>query len=188
MQNLFRLKLTPHVNYILLLDFKQAKEWIKLLLSLGGEVIGYGNAAITPYLHILTYHVPKFLKDGTCLKSFTGQGVEKTNDIVRSIYHNKSNKHDACKEAILAVKRIDHLQDFERVPHQYTKRKNDYWETDIFVQRRKKPRLCVDVREEEEAPLTQADVDSMSLQEIKDTLKSLNIKTKVRKIDKLREI
>ena len=131
---MFQLKLT--LNYILLLDFKQAKEWIKLFLSLGGEVIGFGNAAITPYLHILMYHVPKFLKDGTCLKSFTRQGVEKTNDIVRSIYHTKSNKHDACKEAILAVKRIDHLQDFERVPHQYTKRKNDYWTTDTFVQRR----------------------------------------------------
>lgn len=45
----------------------------------------------------------------------------------------------------------------------------------------------MDVREEE-MPMTQANVDSMSLQEIKDALKSLSIKTKVRKIDKLREI
>ena len=150
-------------------------------------MIGFGNAAITPYLHILMYHIRQFLKDDTCLKSFTGRGVEKTNDIVHSIYHTKSNRHDACKEAILAVKRIDHLQDFERVPHQYTKQNNDYWTNDIFLQRRKKPRLCVDVREEE-VPMTQANVDSMSLQEIKDALKSLSIKTKVRKIDKLREI
>lgn len=73
------------------------------------------------------------------------------------------------------------FQDFERVPHQYTKRNNDYWTTDIFVQRRKKPRLCVDVREEE-VPMTQANVDSMSPRKIKDALKSLNIKTKVRKL------
>lgn len=82
--------------------------------------------------------------------------------IVRSIYHTQSNKHDACKEAILAVKRIDHLQDFERVRHQYTKRTNDYWTTDIFVQRRKEPCLCADVREEE-VPMTQANVDSMTV-------------------------
>lgn len=107
----------------MLLNSKQATEWIKLYLSLGGEVIGYENASVTPYFHILAYHLPRFIRDETPFKSFTGQGVEKINDTVRSIYHNKCNKHDACKEAILALKRIEHLQDVERQPHQYTKKK-----------------------------------------------------------------
>ena len=100
------------------------------------KVIGYEKARITPYMHILVYHVPKFLKDDNFLKTFTGQGVEKINDILRSIYHYKSNRHDACKEAIVALKIIDHLQEFERVPHQYNKRDNKYWTSDIFEQRR----------------------------------------------------
>lgn len=103
--------------------FKDATEWIKLYLSLGGEVIGYENTSVTPYFHILAYHLPRFIRDETPFKLFTGQGVEKMNDTVHSIYHNKCNKHDTCKEAILALKKIEHLQDVERQPHQYTKKK-----------------------------------------------------------------
>ena len=52
------------------------------------------------------------LGKGKSLKQFTGQGIEKINDVVRSVYHNKSNRHDACKEAVEALKRINNLQDF----------------------------------------------------------------------------
>lgn len=100
-------------------------------------MLGYEKARITPYIHILLYHVPRFLKDDKSLKSFTGQGIEKINDVVRSIYHNKSNRHDACKEAMQAVRRIDNLQDFERIPHQYKKQDNAYWTNEIFEERRK---------------------------------------------------
>ncbi|XP_074632729.1 uncharacterized protein LOC141891647 [Acropora palmata] len=122
--------------------FRDATEWIKLYLSLSGKVIGYKKASVTPYFHILVYHLPKFLASNTSFKSFTGQGVEKINDMVRSIYHNKSNRHDPCKEAILALKRIDHLQEFKREPNHYNKSNNNYWTSDIFDQRRKRPRLC----------------------------------------------
>lgn len=75
---------------IILLHLKQATQWLDLFLSLGGEVTGFTKSSITPYIHILVYHVPKFLKGENSLKSLTGQGVEKTNDIVRSIYRNKA--------------------------------------------------------------------------------------------------
>ena len=174
---------------MLLLNSKQATEWIKLYLSLGGEVIGYENASVTPYFHILAYHLPQFIRDKTPFKLFTGQGVEKINDTVRSIYHNKCNKHDACKEAILALKRIEHLQDVERQPHQYTKKKKDeYWEADIFEQRRKRPRLCVASTQDDEPPITEGDVDTMTIPELKTKLKEMGIATKCRREDKLREI
>ena len=51
-------------------------------LTVGGDVIGYGNASVTPYFHILAYHLPRFIRDETPFKSFTGQGVEKINDTV----------------------------------------------------------------------------------------------------------
>ncbi|XP_028410515.1 uncharacterized protein LOC114533214 isoform X1 [Dendronephthya gigantea] len=170
--------------------FGKAKNWVELFLSLGGKVMGYEKARITPYIHILLYHVPRFIKDEKSLKSFTGQGIEKINDVVRAIYHNKSNRHDACKEAILALRRIDNLQNFERIPHQYKKQDNTYWSNEIFEQRRKKPRLCVDPREDEndQDQLTPQDVDSMSLCEVKEKLKEMKIKTKLRKLDKLKEL
>lgn len=150
--------------------------------------MGYEKASITPYLHILVYHLPRFLKDEIPFKAFTGQGVEKVNDIVRSIYHKKSNKHDACKESTLALKRIDHLQEFEREPNKYSKTNSEYWTSEIFEQRRKRPRLCVDPREDDDVPLMDIDVDKMSVRDIRDKLKEMKIVTKVRRADKLREI
>ena len=75
------------------------------------------------------------------IKRFTGQGIEKINDIVRSIYHNKSNKHDLCSEALLALKRIDRLQHHERELQMYVKRANNYWDNEIYVERKNRSDL-----------------------------------------------
>jgi hypothetical protein len=36
-------------------------------------------------------------------KQFTGQGVEKSNDDIKMIYHRKTNKHCATAEALLKL-------------------------------------------------------------------------------------
>lgn len=138
-------------------------------------------------MHILCYHVPKFLNEETAVKRFTGQGIEKINDIVRSIYHNKSNKHDACTEALLALKRIDRLQHHERERQKYTKRATDYWENTIFTQRKKQCRLSVHPRENT-SPETSDNLEDLSAAEIKEKLQSLGIKTRLRSLEKLREL
>ena len=56
---------------------RQAKAWINLFLSLNGKRKGYNKTRVTPYMHILVYHVPVFLKQYSTLKVFTGLGVEK---------------------------------------------------------------------------------------------------------------
>ena len=151
--------------------------------------MGHEKARITPYIHILVYHVPRFIKDEQCLKSFTGQGIEKINDVVRAIYHNKSNHHDPCKEAMQALRRIDNLQDFERKPHEYKKQHDEYWSNKIFEERRKRPRLCVDPRQEENhQDQYHEDVENMNLCQVKAKLKELNIKTKLRRLDKLQQL
>lgn len=139
-------------------------------------------------MHLLVYHVPKFLKEKNAMKRFTGQGIEKINDLMRSFYHNKSNRHDACTEALLAIKRIDRLQEYERQPHEYKKKKAEYWTKDIFEQRKKRPRLSVEPRDEENIPDNNLEIDSLSLEEIKEKLLELGVKTRARKLDKLREI
>jgi hypothetical protein len=154
---------------------------------LGNKEDGYGKHNVTPYIHMLCYHVPRFLKQEMAVKRFTGQGIEKINDIVRSIYHNKSNKHDACSEALLALKRIDRLQHHEREPQKYVKRANNYWDNDIYVQRKKQKRFSVDPREiTPECDIT-INVDDLSIEEIKQKIKSLGIKTRLRSLVKLRE-
>ena len=49
----------------------------KLIISLRGKRKGYEKAKITPYIHAMVYHIPKFLKSHNSVKIFTGQGVEK---------------------------------------------------------------------------------------------------------------
>lgn len=141
-------------------------------------------------MHILAYHVPRFLKQDLAFKRFTGQGIEKINDCVRSIYHKKCNKHDACSEALLALKRMDRLQDFERTANQYRKRNQQYWDVDIFEQRRKKKRISVEPRADIEncsaLANSQIDIYALDAKKIRQKLAELGIKTKVRNIDKLR--
>lgn len=108
--------------------------------------------------------------------------------ILYAPYTTTNAKHDACKEVMLALKRIEHLQDVERQPHQYTKKKDEYWEADIFEQRRKRPRLCVASTQDDEPPITEGDVDTMTIPELKTKLKEMGIATKCRREDKLREI
>lgn len=45
-----------------------------LFLSLGGKLEGYGKANVTPYMHAMVYHVPRFMKIHHGIKQFSGQG------------------------------------------------------------------------------------------------------------------
>lgn len=117
---------------------------MNLFLSLKDHEEGYSKSTITPYIHLFVYHVPKFLVGNGGIKIFTGQGVEKTNDVVRGIYHKKCNKHDACKDSLLVLKRLDYLADCERQPNQYNKQDNMYWTSTIFERRK---RLQIDDNE-----------------------------------------
>ena len=51
-------------------------------------------------MHVLFAHVPVFPNTYKCLKIFTGQGVEKNNDTVRSVVHCKSNHHDSVGDIL----------------------------------------------------------------------------------------
>ena len=72
--------------------FEKAQDWINLFHSLRDKSIGYKRANITPYMHAMTYHVPTFLASYKSVKIFTGQGVEKNNDVARTVVLRKSNK------------------------------------------------------------------------------------------------
>jgi hypothetical protein len=76
---------------------------------------GYDSNSITPYIHVMVYHVPKMLKTYGSIKQFTGQGVEKSNDDSNMIYHRKTHKHCATAEALRVRQRKNMLKQNARV-------------------------------------------------------------------------
>ena len=52
-------------------------------------------------MHAMVYHVPNFLKMFKSVKLFTGQGVEKNNDVARSTVLRKSKNGMVLRMYIL---------------------------------------------------------------------------------------
>lgn len=151
-------------------------------MSLGGTEQGYGKENITPYIHLLYYHLPFFLETSG-VKRFTGQGVEKTNDVLRRIYHLKSNKHDVCKDGLLTVKRMDDLQEHECTPRSYTRKNERYWNEEIKEDRRKRKQLSVIPKE-----TNQLDVDNLTDEQVGEQLKQLKCKSRIKCPKKRRQL
>ena len=86
--------------------FETIQSFMSHFLELGKKKReGYQPSNVTPYLHVLLYHVPFFVSKYGSLSKFTGQGAEKTNDIIKQIHQSKSNKLDATADALLARKK-----------------------------------------------------------------------------------
>jgi hypothetical protein len=99
-----------------------AKDWVKLFLAMNGQRSGYERRRITPYIHIMVQHFPKFVELHQSVKMFTGQGVEKNNDVARGIVLRKSNKWDATADVLRHEKRQWELKECERLPRSCEKR------------------------------------------------------------------
>ena len=62
-------------------DFKEkARDWITLFTSL------YQTKNVTPYMHVLVAHVPKFLRDFGSFAIFSQQRLEKLNNDITKAY------------------------------------------------------------------------------------------------------
>ena len=117
--------------------FSLARDWVKLFLSLEGKRKGYERKRVTPYMHIMVYHVPALSKKYLGIRKFSAQGMEKLNDIVKSIHHQHSNKIEACADVVRASWRQSQLSDRKRSPRVYSKQKPEYWKHEIFKKRQK---------------------------------------------------
>jgi hypothetical protein len=124
--------------------FEKAQEWINMFISLRDKAIGYKKANITPYMHAMVYHVPQFFEAFKTIKSFTGQGVERNNDIARTTVLRKSNKWNSTKDVLKHESRLLELKDQERSKRGYTKHNDDYWEFGLAEQRQNKRRKSDD--------------------------------------------
>ncbi|XP_077863939.1 uncharacterized protein LOC100367812 [Saccoglossus kowalevskii] len=118
---------------------EKAKEWIRLFQSLSTKCTGYQKERITPYMHILAYHVPMMMKIHGDITLFTGQGVEKNNDEGRKVYFRRSNKADAPADILLSESRQDALCSMRRKSREYCKRTQNYWSEGIYSLRNTRP-------------------------------------------------
>ena len=91
-----------------------AKKWVTEFMAV------YQTKNVTPYIHLMAMHVPKFLKEYGNLVQFTQQGMEKLNDQT-SIDFARSTNHDyrsleALRQLMEKKNRIEYLEDhgFER--------------------------------------------------------------------------
>ena len=98
---------------------------MKLFYSLGRHYVGYYKKDVTPYMHILVYHVPEMIDHYGNIKKFSGQGilcskckhyfivdyvtgVEKNNDAAKKYYFS-SNMHDGPGEILKTEARLEAL-------------------------------------------------------------------------------
>lgn len=161
--------------------FMKAKQWISLFLSLNGKREGYEKNRITPYMHIMVTHTPRFFELHKSVKIFTGQGVEKNNDMARGIILRKSNKWDSAGDVLRQERRQWELKEHEREVRNYTKRKESYWNVEIKeTRKRAKINLTEHLQQPSEAPTqsTSSDTDfsKMTVKELKNELKQRNAK------------
>ena len=101
---------------------EKAKEWVDLFLSPRDKIDGYRKKNVTPYMHIMVYHIPKFLELYKTVKIFSGQGVERNNDLARNIVLNKSQKWDSTGDILRLESRQWELRNQERQKRTYEKR------------------------------------------------------------------
>ena len=107
--------------------FKLGKQWVMHFNSFSHIMEGFDKKHVTPYMHIMVYHVPKLLKTFNGIKQFTGQGVEKCNDDIKMIYHRKSNKHDPTAESLRVRFRKNKIRS-ERIKRVYRKYNVLFWQ------------------------------------------------------------
>ncbi|XP_053374155.1 uncharacterized protein LOC123545375 [Mercenaria mercenaria] len=153
---------------------------------------GYHPSNVTPYMHVLAYHVPFFVKRYGGLSKFSGQGVEKTNDVIKQVHQMRSSKSDPTTDALLVRKRIEVSSAVTRKPRQYTKQNDSYWCSGIKSRRdAKRWKFFEEMKQVDDAyhgKQNEIVPDTMSVIEIKDKLAKLGVRTKLRKKEKLLQL
>ena len=169
----------------------KAKQWVNDFVSLTRLREGYERKRVTPYMHIMVAHIPWFFKMYKAVKIFTGQGVERNNDVARSTVLRKSNKWDSVGDVLRQESRQWQLRNREREPRSYRKHKTEYWEEDIFKKRQKSTppeattqplshlqsdQSAVTSQTHSAVPLSSVEFTKMTVPQLKQELKKRGIK------------
>ena len=127
------------------------------------------------------YHLPG------SLAYFSGQGVEKTNDIIKRIHHSKSSKIDPTADALLVRKRLEKgfEENLSREKSKYEKSDDVFWGTTKSEIRKSKVKRILSEQEDAHSAYNTAtktceNIEDLSIPEIKQKLLDLGVKTRKR--------
>ena len=91
--------------------------WMTLFTSV------YHTRHVTPYMHILSVHIPSLLRDTGSLAKFSQQGLEKLNDDLTKDYFKSTNhrNEEALKQIMSKLNRLEELTDgqYFRTKHKH---------------------------------------------------------------------
>ncbi|KAJ8031139.1 hypothetical protein HOLleu_27773 [Holothuria leucospilota] len=84
---------------------EKCKEWVTLFCKV------YQAKDVTPYMHILMFHIPESIRIHGNINVFSQQGMEKMNDFVTSWYFRSSNhnKVEALEQILMKQNRTECL-------------------------------------------------------------------------------
>lgn len=118
----------------------KGQQWINDFVSFSHLIDGHQRECVTPYMHVLAYHVPEQVRVYGSIRRFSGQGVEKNNDIAKHHYYS-GNRHDADRDILLTEARIDKIvednPEVVRKVRQYNQKKTIWWTEQIFEARKR---------------------------------------------------
>ncbi|EEC08264.1 conserved hypothetical protein, partial [Ixodes scapularis] len=98
---------------------------------------GYGKDRVTPYIHIFAHHAPVKHVEFGCLGWFSSQGLEKKNDVLKTMHHARSNKWNAAADALKLAKRSEAPSNSAHA-RAYVKSDVDYWQGGGIEESRRK--------------------------------------------------
>ncbi|KAL4231878.1 hypothetical protein ACF0H5_009454 [Mactra antiquata] len=155
--------------------------------------LGYNR--VTPYMHILLYHIPFMVQLYGPLRAYSGQAVEKLNDVLKSTHQKSSNKQNQTHDELITRKRVEllHLEYCSWEKRPYMKRSLNFWENgkqdNIQVKRTTIEKVVSEAHEKYiDECKSLKEIDEMTVGEIKEMLKNLGVVTRVRKKEKLIEL
>ena len=87
-------------------DFKiKVNKWLEKFLSV------YQVKNVTPHIHLLTCHIPQFLKKYGTIALFSQQGLEKLNDVITKDYFRGTNHRNCLTQILLKLNCLEELSD-----------------------------------------------------------------------------
>ncbi|KAH7939302.1 hypothetical protein HPB52_010403 [Rhipicephalus sanguineus] len=86
-------------------------------------------------MHILCHHAAQKHVEADGLGKFSSQGLEKKNDILKHLYHARSNKWDSAADAVRLCKRLEDSS-CERSKRPYNKADIEYWHEGGIIESR----------------------------------------------------
>ncbi|CAN7946703.1 unnamed protein product, partial [Ixodes pacificus] len=110
---------------------EKARTFFRTFIELGNSARkGYGKSrtkvVLQPYIHIVAHHAPSKHVQFKCLGWFSSQGLEKKNDVLKTLHHTKSNKWNPVADALKLAKRSEVVSECTG-PRNYRKSDDDYW-------------------------------------------------------------